>query len=46
MKKLLFTLFVLVFIIACSKTEEQKVENTDQQNVTTEESTQPVVSHR
>lgn len=46
MKKLLFTLFVLVFIIACSKTEEQKVENTDQQNLTTEESTQPVVSHR
>ena len=46
MKKLLFTLFVLVFIIACSKTEEQKVENTDQQNVTTEESTQPVVIHR
>lgn len=29
-----------------SKTEEQKVENTDQQNLTTEESTQPVVSHR
>lgn len=46
MKKLLFTLFVLVFIIACSKTEEQKVENTEQQNVTKEETTRPVVSQR
>lgn len=46
MKKLLFTLFVLVFIIACSKTEEQKVENKDQQNATTQESPEPVVSQR
>lgn len=46
MKKLLFTLFALVFIIACSKTEEQKVENTEQQNVTKEETTRPVVSQR
>lgn len=46
MKKLLFTLFALVFIIACSKTEEQKPENTDQQNVTTEESTQSIAGYR
>lgn len=46
MKNLLFTLFALVFIIACSKTDEQKVENTDQQTVTTENSSQPIVNHR
>ena len=46
MKKLLFTLFALVFIIACSKTEEQKPGNTEQQNVTKEETTKPVVSQR
>ncbi len=46
MKKLLLTLFVLVFIVACSKTEEQKPENTDQQNVTTEKSTPQIVNHR
>lgn len=46
MKKLLFTLFALVFIIACSKTEEQKVENKDQQNATTQESPESVVSQR
>lgn len=46
MKKLLFTLFALVFIIACSKTEEQKPENTDQQTATIQESPEPVVSQR
>lgn len=46
MKKLLFTLFALVFIIACSKTEEQKVENTDQETKTTQETQQPVVNQR
>lgn len=47
MKKLLFTLFALVFIIACSKTEEPKVESTDQQTTTTtQEAPQPVVSQR
>jgi len=46
MKKLLFALFALTFIIACSKTEEQKVEGTDQQTVTTQEAPKPVVSQR
>ena len=46
MKKLLFTLFALVFIIACSKTEEQKPETADQQTVTTQEAPNPVVSQR
>lgn len=46
MKKLLFVLFALTFIIACSKKEEQKVENTDQQTVTTEQTSTPVVNHR
>lgn len=46
MKKLLFVLFALTFIIACSKTEEQKPETTDQQTVTTQEAPKPVVSQR
>ncbi|MDP2364659.1 MAG: hypothetical protein Q8M94_12930, partial [Ignavibacteria bacterium] len=46
MKKLLFLALVFTFIIACSKTEEQKVEGTDQQTVTTQESSQPIVSQR
>ncbi len=46
MKKLLFVLFALTFIISCSKTEEQKVENADQQTVTTQEAPKPVVSQR
>ncbi len=46
MKKLLFTLFALTLIIACSKTEEKKVEGTDQQTVTTQEAPKPVVSQR
>ena len=46
MKKLLFVLFALAFIIACSKTEEQKPETTDQQTVTTQEAPKPVVSNR
>ena len=46
MKKLLFAFFALTFIIACSKTEEQKPETTDQQTVTTQEVPKPVVSNR
>lgn len=46
MKKLLFFLFAFTFIVACSKTEEQKVENTDQQTVTTQEAPKPVVNQR
>ncbi|MBK7500313.1 MAG: hypothetical protein IPI19_14820 [Ignavibacteriales bacterium] len=46
MKKLLFAFFALTFTIACSKTEEQKPETTDQQTVTTQEAPKPVVSNR
>ena len=46
MKKLLFALFALTFIIACSKTEEQKVETTDQPEVTKQEAPKPVVNQR
>ncbi len=46
MKKLLFFVLALTFIIACSKTEEKKVEGTDQQTVTTQEAPKPVVSQR
>jgi len=46
MKKLLFFVLALTLIIACSKTEEKKVEGTDQQTVTTQEAPQPVVSQR
>ncbi len=46
MKKLLFVFLALTFIIACSKTEEQKVENKDQQTVTTQEAPKPVVNQR
>ena len=37
MKNLLFFILALIFLIACSKTEEKKVEGTDQQTVTTQE---------
>ena len=46
MKKLLFVVLALTFIIACSKTEEKKVEGTDQQTVTTQEAPKPVVNQR
>ncbi len=46
MKKLLLFIFALTVLIACSKTEEKKVEGTDQQNVTTQEAPKPVVSQR
>jgi hypothetical protein len=46
MKKLLFVFLALTFIIACSKTEEKKVEGTDQQTVTTQEAPKPVVTQR
>jgi hypothetical protein len=43
MKKLLFVVFAMSFLIACSKTEEKKAEGTDQQTVTTQEAPQPPV---
>ncbi|MBK7631907.1 MAG: hypothetical protein IPJ23_14600 [Ignavibacteriales bacterium] len=46
MKKLSVLLLALTFIIACSKTEEKKVETTEQQTVTTQEAPAPVVNHR
>ena len=46
MKKLLFFVLALTFIIACTKTEEKKVEGTDQQTVTTQEAPKPVVNQR
>ena len=46
MKKLLFVFLALTFIISCSKTEEKKVEGTDQQTVTTQEAPKPVVRQR
>ena len=46
MKKLLFFVVALTVLIACSKTEEEKVESADQETVTTQETQQPVVSRR
>jgi len=46
MKKLLFFVVALAVLIACSKTEEKKVESADQETVTTQETQQPVVSRR
>jgi len=46
MKKLLFFIVALAVLIACSKTEEKKVESADQETVTTQETQQPVVSRR
>lgn len=47
MKNLLFLLFALTFLFACSKKEDQKVESTDQQMATTEEAPPPpVVNNR
>jgi len=46
MKKLLFFVVALAVLIACSKTEEKKVESADQETVTTQEAQQPVVSRR
>ena len=46
MKKLLFFILALLFLIACSKTEEKKTESEDQETVTTQEAPQPVVNHR
>jgi hypothetical protein len=46
MKKLLFFIVALAVLIACSKTEEKKVESADQETVTTQEDPQPVVNHR
>lgn len=46
MKKLLFYFLAFTLIIACSKTEEEKVEGIDQQTVTTEEVPVHVVNHR
>jgi hypothetical protein len=46
MKKLLFFVVALAFLITCSNTEEKKVESADQETVTTQETQQPAVSHR
>jgi len=46
MKKLLFFILALTVLIACSKTEEKKVESADQETVTTQETPQPVISQR
>jgi len=46
MKNLLFFILALLFLIACSKTEEKKAEGTDQQTVTTEETPAPEATHR
>lgn len=46
MKKLFFFVLVSTVFVACSKTEEKKVEGADQQNVTTQEAPLPVVNHR
>ena len=46
MKNLLFFILALIFLIACSKTEEKKVEGTDQQTVTTQETPTPETTQR
>jgi len=46
MKNLLFFILALIFLIACSKTDEKKVESADQETVTTQETPQPVISQR
>ena len=46
MKKLLFFILALLFLIACSKTEEKKTESEDQETVTNQETTQPVINQR
>lgn len=45
MKKLLFLFLALTLIAACSKTEEKKVENTDQQTVAKQETSKPEITH-
>jgi len=46
MKKLLFFVVALTVLLACSKTEEKKVESADQEPVTTQETSEPVINHR
>ena len=46
MKNLLFFILALIFLIACSKTEEKKAEGTDQQTVTTQETPTPEATQR
>lgn len=46
MKKLLFLFLALTLIAACSKTEEKKVESTDQQTVAKQETSKPEITHR
>jgi hypothetical protein len=46
MKNLLFFILALIFLIACSKTDEKKVESADQETVTTQETQQPVINQR
>lgn len=45
MKKLVFLFLSLTLMIGCSKTEEQKVENTDQ-TVSEQESSSPILNQR
>jgi len=46
MKNLFFFILASIFLIACSKTEEKKVEGTDQQTVTTQETPAHGTTHR
>lgn len=46
MKNLLCFILALIFLIACSKTDEKKVESADQETVTTQETPQPVINQR
>jgi len=46
MKNLLFFILALSFLIACSKTDEKKVESADQETVTTQDTPQPVINQR
>jgi len=46
MKNLLFFILALIFLIACSKTEEKKVEGTDQETVTTQGTSTPEATQR
>jgi hypothetical protein len=46
MKNLLFSILALSFLIACSKTDEKKVESADQETVTTQDTPQQVINQR
>ena len=46
MKKLLFFVVALTVLLACSKTEEKKVESADQEEVTSQETPTPETTQR